>query len=314
MIQTLWRRGRDLCFHRQWQRVLLGSTLALSLGLLILGLARDWTTLTLYEWQFDWVALILSGVAYSLCLVLAMSGWIILMRTLCIESTWRQDAKFFLQSWIARRLPTPAPYFASRVLLYENIGTPKRLISIGLLWENILLITSGAILVLLLFPISPLIQNTNTFLPILVSIMVIIAGGLPFLIKPSILVYIVNQLLHRLGKDRLTLIISPRAAFVALTVYMLVWVTGGLILFLLIRSIYSIENTLFLLVVQAWIMSGLISNLAFFMPFGFGIREVTLATLLSLIIPLSTAIVITLLVRFWIAINELLWAMIVQKL
>jgi hypothetical protein len=61
-------------------------------------------------------------------------------------------------------------------------------------------------------------------------------------------------------------------------------------------------------------LSGLVSYIVFFAPIGFGVRELTLAAMLSLIIPISAAIVIVLLVRVWNMGNELVWAFIMYRL
>jgi hypothetical protein len=117
-----------------------------------------------------------------------------------------------------------------------------------------------------------------------------------------------------MGKAPLTISISPMAALLALVVYTAIWLTGGVILFFLIRSLYPIDWALLPLIVQSWVFSGLVSYLVFFLPIGFGIRELTLAALLSLVIPLSVAVVIVILARIWVMANEVLWALIFSKL
>jgi hypothetical protein len=309
MIEALWRRSRALWLKRQWQSLLLIGTTTLSLGFLGLGLIRGWRELLRYRWQFDWLPLGLSGATYSVALALAVLAWVVIMRALQAGSTWRQDAKFFLYSWIARRLPTPAPYVASRVLLYERIGVPKRLTGVGLIWENILLVVSGAMLVLLLLPLTPVLSTRIGPAPILLA-----AAGLLLVVRPIWLTQAANWVLRRMGKAPLTISISPMAALLALVVYTAIWLTGGVILFFLIRSLYPIDWALLPLIVQSWVFSGLVSYLVFFLPIGFGIRELTLAALLSLVIPLSVAVVIVILARIWVMANEVLWALIFSKL
>jgi hypothetical protein len=309
MIEALWRRSRALWLKRQWQSLLLIGTTTLSLGFLGLGLIRGWRELLRYRWQFDWLPLGLSGATYSVALALAVLAWVVIMRALHAGSTWRQDAKFFLYSWIARRLPTPAPYFASRVLLYERIGVPKRLTGVGLIWENILLVVSGAMLVLLLLPLTPVLSTRIGPAPMLLA-----AAGLLLVVRPIWLTQAANWVLRRMGKAPLTISISPTAALLALVVYTAIWLTGGVILFFLIRSLYPIDWAILPLIVQSWVFSGLVSYLVFFLPIGFGIRELTLAALLSLVIPLSVAVVIVILARIWVMANELLWALIFSKL
>ena len=310
MMQVLWRHSRALWQSRQWRRLIVGGIIAATIGLLAVGFIRSWPELTRYQWQFDWHWLALSSVMYAFSLGLAVLAWIAIMRGLRAGSTWRQDAKFCLYSLIARRLPTPAPYIASRVLLYEEIGVPKRTTSMGLLWENLLLIAAGAILVLLALPLTPIVSDHTTLLPIF-----LVAGVILLLVaRPILLVRAIDWLLRRLGKAPLAIVLQPRTLLLALALYAGVWLMGGMILFCLICAIYPIGWDTLPLIVQGWMISGLASYVAFFAPFGFGIRELTMAAFLALVIPLPVTIVIVILVRLWILVNELLWALIFYRL
>src|SRR6266508_2312389 len=310
MLHSLLRRSRALWNNRQWRRLILVGTVAASAGVLLLGLIRGWPELARYQWQFDWRPLAVSGLMYVVALWLAVLAWTVIMRALQAGSTWRQDAKFCLYSLIARRLPTPAPYIASRVLLYEEIGVSKRITSVGLLWENLLLIASGAVQALLMLSLTPIIGDRTTFLPVL-----LVAGaGLLLVVRPMLPVRGVNWLLRRMGKAPLEIFMRSPIVLLVLAIYAGVWLFGGLVLFFLIRAIYPIEWTTLPFVIQSWTLSGLASYIAFFAPTGLGIRDLTLAAMLSLVIPLSVAIVIVILIRLWLMGNELLWALIFYRL
>lgn len=304
------KQGLGFLAGRRWRRVLLVGSTGLSVALLLWGLLSHWHELQSYQWQLNWLPLGLSGAMFSLSLALVVLAWVLTMRTLAAGSTWRQDAKFFFYSWMARRLPTPGPYLASRVLLYEEIGVPKRLTSVGLLWENVLLVASGALLALLLLPITPLVRGHIPLGPVLLAA----AASLLVVMRPSLLEDAVSWLLRRLGKVSLSSLVDQRAATLLLVVYALVWLTGGLILFFLIRAIYPVEWNALPLVVESWVVSGLVAYLAFFSPAGLGVREVALAYLLALAIPLPVAIIAGVLARLWLMVNELLWAVVAYKL
>ncbi|HET9222377.1 MAG TPA: hypothetical protein VFO07_07735 [Roseiflexaceae bacterium] len=310
MIDLLRQRGRAILVRREWRSPVLIGTMLLSLGLLLAGLIRGWNDLIQYQWHLDWVLLGLSSLTYSASLLLAMLGWSVIIRSLGANSTRRQNAKIYLYSWMARRLPTPAPYLASRILLYEEIGVPKRITSVGLLWENILLIASSAVLVVLLLPLVSIVSDR---IPIVVALAAL-AVGMLFVLHPRLLTWGVNLILRRFGKAPLEAGLRAPVAISVLTIYALVWFAGGLILFLLIRMMYPLEWAVLPFVVQCWALSGLVSYVAFFAPFSFGVREVSLAYLLSLAMPLSVAIVVVVLMRIWNLLNELLWAFIVYKL
>jgi glycosyltransferase 2 family protein len=310
MIDLIRQRGRAIWLRREWRSPVLIGTILLSLGLLIVGLVRGWQDLIQYQWRFDWMLLGLSTLAYSASLLLAMFGWSVIIRSLGAMSTRRQNAKIYLYSWMARRLPTPAPYLTSRVLLYEEIGVPKRLTGVGLLWENILLIASSAMLVVLLLPIVTIVSDR---FPV-IAVAAALAVGMLFVVHPRLLTWAVNLILRRFGKAPLEVGLRPSVTMYVLAIYASVWFAGGLILFFLIRTMFPLDWAVLPFVVQCWALSGLISYIVFFLPFSFGIREVSLAYLLSLAMPLSVAIVVVLLMRIWNLVNELLWAFVVYKL
>jgi hypothetical protein len=311
LFGTVWQRSTVLWTNRGARNGILIALTVASLGALVWGLVKGWRDIVSYTWQLDLLPLGISTLVYAVSLFLVIVGWMVITRTLDIRSHWRQDAKFFILSWLARRLPTPGPYFASRVMLYEGAGVPKRLTSMGLLWENVALLASGAVLGLMLVPATQqLIGDQYTIVPMLIAG----AASLVFVARPMLMARVVNLLLLRFKKEPISVVIKPWAAAIVLLIYGLVWALGGVVLFLLIRSLHSLDWTYLPLVIQCWVLSGLASHITFFTPISFGIREVTLAALLALVLPFSVAVVIAILIRFWMMANELLWALILAAL
>jgi hypothetical protein len=271
---------------------------------------RDWNALSAQPWRLDWGMLGISAVVYACALALAILGWTMIMHALESKATPQQNAQFFLYSWIARRLPTPGPYVASRVLLYEDIGVPKRVTMMGIFWENVLLIASAALLSLALLSTTSLVSE-HMPLPL---VLVVFAVGLLFVVRPTILTALVNMLLRALKKEPLTISLSPLMTLLVLTLYGVMWLLGGVILFLLAGTVYAIEWDMLPLVIQSWIVSGLLSYIGFLVPLGLGFRDLSLVVLLALFLPLPVTIVVVLLVRMWITLNELLWAVIFSRL
>jgi len=84
------------------------------------------------------------------------------------------------------------------------------------------------------------------------------------------------------------------------------WVVFGIALYLLSNSFYhlTVSQTIILCGVFAVsVISGIVS---FLVPAGLGVREGVLSYLLSLFIPISAAIVISLVLRVWLILGELL--------
>lgn len=159
MLKTLWKNGRLIGHNAHWRRITLVLILVASLGAVLWIIVRDWYNLTTYAWRFEWVYLALSGIAYVGALALAIAAWIVIMAGLRTRLPWKEHGRYFLYSWMARRLPTPAPFVASRVLLYEQAGVARRLSLAGMLWEQLLLFASGGWLVVMLFPLTPTLSQ-----------------------------------------------------------------------------------------------------------------------------------------------------------
>ncbi|MFV9506372.1 MAG: hypothetical protein AB4911_17615 [Oscillochloridaceae bacterium umkhey_bin13] len=309
MLASLWARGRNLLERPRWRRAAVALLVLAGLAVALVIVARDWANLVAYDWRFDGPYLALSAVAYAGALALAVVAWATVMRALRAHLAWRQHARFYLYSWLARRLPTPAPFVASRVLLYEQAGVPPRLTLIGMLWEQIMLIASAGVLVVILFPLTPLLSGSIPVVPVAL----IALGSLILVMQPRILGAGLNWFLRRWGREPLNDYLGLRATLGVLALHSLLWLLGGMILFLMVRSIYPLEWAALPLIIQIWAASGLVGSLAFVVPVDLGFRDVSMAVLLTLVVPLSVALIIVVLLRLWITVNEIFWAMVFSR-
>jgi|YNPBryunderm2012_1023409.scaffolds.fasta_scaffold09065_3 hypothetical protein len=310
MLKALWKRGRVICDHPSWRRATLALILLASLGAVGWIIVRDWSNLVTYAWHFEWAYLALSGLAYVLVLSLAIGAWIVIMVGLRTELSWKQHGQFFLYSWLARRLPTPLPFVASRVLLYEQAGVARRLSLAAIVWEQLLLFASGGWLVVLLFPFTPALSQRLPLAPTI--LLAVICAGL--VLQPQVLARGLNWLLRRWKREPLTTVLTVPGALAALFLHTLLWLSGGVIFFLMVRSIYMVNWELLPVFIQVWVASGLIGYISFFVPIVPGVRDMSMIALLTIVVPLSVALIIALLVRLWITLNELFWAVVFSRL
>jgi len=310
MLKALWKRGRVISDHPSWRRATLALILLASLGAVGWIIVRDWSNLVTYAWHFEWAYLALSGLAYVLVLTLAIGAWIVIMVGLRTELSWKQHGQFFLYSWLARRLPTPLPFVASRVLLYEQAGVARRLSLAGIVWEQLLLFASGGWLVVLLFPFTPALSQRLPLAPTI--LLAVICAGLA--LQPQVLARGLNWLLRRWKREPLTTVLTVPSALAALVLHTLLWLSGGVIFFLMVRSIYIVNWELLPVFVQIWVASGLVGYISFFVPIVPGVRDMSMIALLTIVVPLSVALIIALLVRLWITLNELFWAVVFSRL
>lgn len=139
-----------------------------------------------------------------------------------------------------------------------------------------------------------------------------ICAGL--VLQPQVLARGVNWLLRRWKREPLTTVLTVPGALTALVLHTLLWLSGGVIFFLMVRSIYLVNWELLPVFIQIWVASGLIGYISFFVPIVPGVRDMSMIALLTLVVPLSVALIIALLVRLWITLNELFWAVVFSRL
>jgi len=90
--------------------------------------------------------------------------------------------------------------------------------------------------------------------------------------------------------------------------YFLIWMVGGVALYLMIISFYPLNFIGLPNVIGAWCLSGSVAILMVFLPVGLGLRELTLGLLLSSILPPGISALIAILSRILFTIFEIVLA------
>jgi hypothetical protein len=130
----------------------------------------------------------------------------------------------------------------------------------------------------------------------------LLLGGL--LLNPPMLQAIVK----RLSPQTHALNLRYRHLIGWIAFYALVWGGGGGILFVLANALHPLPLSALPTIIGVWATSALLPQLLTFLPFGLGVQEITLSALLASLIGGTEAIVVALLMRAILTLNEVLWA------
>ncbi len=270
-----------------------------------LFLYNNLDTLRRVEWRFSLGPLLLSFAAYSLALGLAILTWGQVMAALGLIVPWTTHIYVYCVTNLAKRIPGILWYVAGRLILYPDNGAiAKWTISVGSALELALMLLSGFIVGLILWP------GTATRFVDPVWIAAILAVSL-VVVHPRF----IGELLRRLGAEQVQLAaerLHYGQILLWLSMYGGVWLAGGIVLFALIQVIYPIPPSLLPWVVGAWSLSGVVSVVSVLLPVGLGIRELTLSLLLSIFLPEGVALVIAILSRLALTAYELIWVLVVS--
>jgi hypothetical protein len=118
---------------------------------------------------------------------------------------------------------------------------------------------------------------------------------------------VIRWVLRRLGHSNAPLV-PYRAILGWLSVYLVIWVLGGLILYLIANAVTVVDLGFAPYLIGSWSLVGVLSVLVFFLPTNLGFTEVGLSLLLASVMPSSLAVVVAILSRIAVMVYELLGA------
>lgn len=279
-----------------------------------INLLKNWNDVRGYKWHFHY-----SFLAFSFLLLVGISfflafNWGLILRLFSQNLGWRQSTKIWLLSQIAKYLPGGIWNWVGRVYWCEREGVPKAETVGSIVLETVLMLLSGMIVI---FSVSVLGVDITLKGSRVLYLIAILGGLFVFLLALSTWTRGLNFALRLLGKGEMRFDFDNSRRgdiLVLLVLYILVAIISGISFYLFTLSIYPLPFAALLPIMGIHWISFILGFLSPFVPSGLGIRESTLALLLSYYLPTSAAIVISLLARIWLIIGELIGAAIALRL
>ena len=265
-----------------------------------LGLYRNWRELAQYRWNIDYRCLLASSGIYPLTFFLTASVWSAIINCLGGFSGFRENLQLYSYSNLAKYLPGTFWYVLGRAYFYEKKGIAKSLTALGSLWELALAVFSGLVVYLLLMVCSRRVYTgpLNYLLLLLAPLGFVVLYPRGF---SAALKYLLKERAENISRIR------PRDSLAWTALYAFAWLLGGVAFYLQVNMIFPLPLVHLPVVASFLVISGVISHLAFIIPAGLGIREVSLSLLLSAYMPFGIAVVIALVFRLWMTLSEVFW-------
>ncbi|MBC8163218.1 MAG: flippase-like domain-containing protein [Roseiflexaceae bacterium] len=242
--------------------------------------------------------LLLTSLTYALAMLLSVIGWGWMMGSLGGVWSWGEHAKIYCITTFTRRLPGAIWYMLGRVVLYERIGVKKGLTLLVGGLELGILIASGMLLALVTWPF--LMRQTQSPLWFVAGLI-----GCAALLNPPVL----RALIRRISRQHAAANISYRLLLGWLLLYTVIWCGNGIILYLLADAVHPLGGGELPAVLGIAAATGVIAFVFSFVPFGLGVQELTISVLLSPLIGGPEAVVVALLIRGILTLNEFGWAL-----
>jgi hypothetical protein len=179
----------------------------------------------------------------------------------------------------------------------------KKAISIALYLETITIIMAAGIIflaALALFDEARTFYSEKTFWWFLVPFVLAFVA-----IHPRVLQKIFNWALRKFRREPIVLSISYSEILWILLVNIMAWIVGGIGFYLFAESVFPVSSEHILFLTGALAFSSTLGLIALFAPSGLGVREGALVYLLAFIMPVSLAVIISILTRIWMTLIEI---------
>jgi len=309
----VWAKVKAASQNRWLKRLIVIAVLVLSFSFMGYLVYRNWQQLEAYRqhWRMHYPMILLAFALYPTGLVPNVVGWHVLMKRLGGLSSFRANAQIYCYSCLPKQLPGGVWHIAGRTYLNQEQGIHTRVTLLGSSVEWVLLIASG-LLVYLLAGLMPS-SGTDRASGLNPGVALALLAPLLIVLCPPVFNRLVSWLLARLHRPKLPPL-GLRDLLVLLGVYVIAWIMGGVVLYVLSQAIVPLSPAALPAVIGAWGGAGAIGFVAAYFLQGLGIRDVTLALLLSNLMPLSAAAVVSILFRLLITVGEIVWPLLWARL
>jgi len=284
------------------------------LGFLVVGaiiffiaraLARSWNDIPFDQFRLKPFWLVISYAGLVASFALTIRAWQEILGSMGQVMGYRTAWWVITGSYLAKYVPGHVWAVGGRMWLCKRQGVSEKFSGTGMLLEMMLLLLSS----LMIFGAGlPLLSDRGT--PEWVFLLLIPAPIIIVVLFTPLLQYTLRTLARIVLKREISLEIKREWMIRALLLIVASSAIQGLAFFALARSIFPVEAGILphLTAVYngAW-AAGFLSIIA---PGGLGVREGALVLFLKPYLPLSVAIIIAAVARFWITIFEIAMALV----
>jgi uncharacterized membrane protein YbhN (UPF0104 family) len=259
-----------------------------------------------YQWQLKPLFLILSFVFLEANLAVSALVWQRILKLFGINLPFSKSFKIMFVSAPGKYVPGKVWIYLSQIYLSQKAGIPK---SIALF--SMLLLFGGYVLAGVVIFVFSLFFWQGISWWLISTFLLLSLTALGLLFTPRMLNLIMRASAFfsskfRGGQSQEKLSITGRVTDIAQIMMILLvdWMIFGVAVYFLINSFYQIDLQQTVVLCGIFALSVLAGIASFFVPAGLGVREGVQSYLLGLFIPLSAAVLISLVMRAWMILGE----------
>jgi uncharacterized membrane protein YbhN (UPF0104 family) len=268
------------------------------------------------SWSIKPIPLVLSFFLLILNLAVSAFVWKEILHLFGSDLPFDQSFKIMSLSGLGKYLPGKIWLYLSQVYLSQKANISKRVCIFSLL----LLFAAYNLAGLLVFIASLLLWKK--FSPVYIGILILAVSLIfPVIFSPRILNGLITaftslfrKLKNKFPQGELAFRAGTKKVLEIILILLADWLVFGIAVYLLVNSFYHIDLQQTVILCGIFAISSILGILSFFVPAGLGVREGAQSYLLAMFIPVSAAILISLVMRVWMTLGELVCFVIAWKI
>jgi uncharacterized membrane protein YbhN (UPF0104 family) len=264
---------------------------------------ENWAQVKEASFPFKLFPFILSTLIFMFSYFIQIWAWGLITHKLGIGISIQKTWESWFYSQLGKYLPGKVWFLISRFYFYEREGKAKKTISVALYIETVISILAAGLVSIMAFLTFPEARSIYS-LPQWGGVVIMVVLAFLFL-HPKILEKVINWVLIRLRKEPIKLSISYPDILQILLVCLLSWGVGGVGFTLFVSSLWDISSAFLFFLTGALAISNTLGLLTLFAPSGLGVREGVLVYFLSMLMPGSMAVILSVLTRLWTTLIEI---------
>lgn len=270
MLQT---KIKPIVDKFNWKKLISFLLLAFSIIWLGLKIYSSWEDLSTFKLEIRYEFIFYSFLLYLIQWCFIIFAWKSIMNSLDTPLKFFQHAKIYGYTNIMRRIPAGFLFLlAARANAYKDQDISIKTSAVGSFLEIFFVLLTG----LTIIPIAAFYLGYISIIIALILSVFLLFLEL-YIIQPSVLLKLLT-IAHYHPIQEKTKYNTTLSWFL---IYVLIWILGGIGLFLIINMFVDYPISGLPITVCTWILSSLISYITIISPSGLGVKEISLTLLLG---------------------------------
>jgi uncharacterized membrane protein YbhN (UPF0104 family) len=264
------------------------------------SLLTNWRGTDIAGLDLDWVLLVVSWLLLAVPVLFSALLWKITLSYLgeCIDFV--TSVRIICLSMLPKYVPGKVWGMMGQVwLTKKEAGIPGEKGGVAVVLSTAMAILSGTLLGVVILPtalgdsVSPKLYFVFLIVPILLVAL-----------HPAVFIKTLNFALRKANRDIVQFVPRYTQLLKLLLMYIVFWLLQCLVVYLMIRSFYYVDLRFLLCLCGIFPLAWVVGFVSLITPGGLGVREGALAYLLGFYMPISMAIMASILIRIWATVAE----------